>query len=82
MEMINILLCGNYKVFDGMLCELISITNRTEQPIKCFIFTADLTRIKEEYKPINKEQAEFLDNYIKTKNSNSEVVLIDVTTLY
>lgn len=27
--MINLLLCGNEKVFDGALTELISITNRT-----------------------------------------------------
>ena len=27
--MINLLLCGNKKVFDGALTQLISITNRT-----------------------------------------------------
>lgn len=80
--MINILLCGNYKVFDGMLCELISITNRTKKSIKCFIFTADLTRIKEEYKPINREQVEFLNNFVKSKNLDSEVILVDVTSIY
>ena len=29
--MINILLCGNIKVFDGALTELISITNKTKE---------------------------------------------------
>ena len=29
----NILLCGNEKVFDGALTELISITNRTQSNI-------------------------------------------------
>ena len=29
--MINILFCGNYKVFDGALTELISITNMYEE---------------------------------------------------
>jgi len=80
--MINILLCGNNKVFDGMLCELISITNRTNEPIKCFIFTAKLTRIKKEYKPLGQAEADFLDNFVKTKNFNSEVILIDVTSIY
>ena len=47
--MINLLLCGNEKVFDGALTELISITNRTHESIKCYIFTAELTRIKPEY---------------------------------
>ena len=47
--MVNILLCGNEKVFDGALTELISIANKTKEPINCYIFTADLTRIKPEY---------------------------------
>ena len=46
--MINILLCGNKKVFDGALTELISITNRTEETIRCYIFTMDVSRIKED----------------------------------
>ena len=44
-KMINLLLCGNEKVFDGALTELISITNRTKEAIRCYIFTAELTRI-------------------------------------
>lgn len=80
--MINMLLCGNNKVFDGMLTELISITNRTNEPIKCFIFTAELTRIKKEYKPLGQEEADFLDNLVKSKNPDSEVKLVDVTSLY
>ena len=80
--MINMLLCGNNKVFDGMLTELISITNRTNEPIKCFIFTAELTRIKKEYKPLSQEEADFLDYLVKSKNPDSEVKLVDVTSLY
>ena len=39
--MVNILLCGNYKVFDGALTQLISITNKTKEAINCYIFTMD-----------------------------------------
>lgn len=80
--MINILLCGNNKVFDGMLTELISITNRTNEAIRCYIFTAELTRIKKEYIALGEEEAEFLDNLVKSKNPNSEVKSIDVTSIY
>ena len=31
--MVNILLCGNEKVFDGALTQLISMTNRTQETI-------------------------------------------------
>ena len=48
--MINLLLCGNQKVFDGALTQLISITNRTTETIKCYIFTMDVSKIKIESK--------------------------------
>lgn len=80
--MINLLLCGNEKVFDGALTELISITNKTKEPINCYIYTATLTRIKPEYTSIKDEQIEFLDRVVKTKNSENQVRKIDVTDFY
>ena len=78
----NILLCGNEKVFDGALTELISICNKTKESINCYLFTADLTRIKPEYKPINEEQIEFLNKVIKSKNPNNSVKRVDITEIY
>ena len=78
----NILLCGNEKVFDGALTELISITNKTQEIVTCYIFTMELTRIKPEYTAINDEQIEFLDRVIKGKNPENSVIKIDVTNLY
>lgn len=78
----NILLCGNKRVFDGALSELISIANKTKEDIQCYIFTMELTRIKPEYKSISNEQVEFLDKVVKSKNKNSSVKKIDVTELY
>lgn len=78
----NILLCGNEKVFDGALTELISITNRTKEVVKCYIFTMDLTRVKPEYTAISDKQITFLNEVVKTKNSENEVIKIDVTDLY
>lgn len=78
----NILLCGNEKVFDGALTELISITNKTKEPVKCYIFTMELSRIKPEYTSIKDEQIEFLDQVVKSKNLENSVQKIDVTDLY
>ena len=78
----NLLLCGNEKVFDGALTELISITNKTKEAVNCYIFTMNLTRIKSEYKSIKDEQIKFLDKVIKTKNQENSVIKIDVTDLY
>lgn len=80
--MINILFCGNKKVFDGALTELISITNKTKEPVICYIFTMDLTRAKQEYKPIEDKQIEILEKVIKQKNINNCVKKVDITAIY
>ncbi len=80
--MINLLLCGNEKVFDGALTLLLSITKKTKEPVYCYIFTMDLTRIKPEYTAIRDEQIDFLNEVVKSKNSENNVVKIDVTELY
>lgn len=78
----NILLCGNNKVFDGALTELISIINKTSKPVNCYIFTMNLTRIKPEYIAITDKQIKFLDDVVKRKNIQNSVKKIDVTNLY
>lgn len=78
----NILLCGNQKVFDGALTELISITNRTKETVNCYIFTMNLTRIKPEYTCITDKQIEFLNKVVKSKKQDNQVIKIDVTQLY
>ncbi len=78
----NILLCGNEKVFDGALTELISITNKTKEPVNCFIFTMDLSRVKPEYTAISDKQIEFLNEVVKSKNQENSVKKIDVTDIY
>lgn len=80
--MINLLLCGNKKVFDGALTELISITNKTRETINCYIFTMDVSRINPEYTCITDEQVEFLNEAIQSKKSDNKVIKIDVTALY
>ena len=72
--MVNILLCGNERVFDGALTQLISMTNRTQETIRCYIFTMDLTRMKPEYKSISDSQVKFLEKVIK---ENEELIKHD-----
>ena len=80
--MINLLLCGNKKFFDGALTQLISIKNRTEEAINCYIFTMDASRLNEEYVCITDEQIDFLNIVLKSKNSESKVTKVDVTEIY
>ena len=80
--MINLLLCGNNKVFDGALTELISITNKTKEPINCYIYTMDVSRINSEFISMTDKQVEFLNKIVKEKNKENKVIKIDVTDLY
>lgn len=80
--MINLLLCGNNKVFDGALTELISITNKTKEIINCYICTMDVSRINPDFTCISDEQIDFLNKVVKSKNKDNNVIKIDVTDLY
>ena len=82
--MINILFCGNDKVFDGALTTMLSILKRTDtkEPFTFYIYTMDVSHIKPEYKAFTDEQINFLDGVVKGYNSENSVIKIDVRDLY
>ena len=80
--MVNLLLCGNKKVFDGALSQLISITNNTRETIHCYIFTMNLERINPQFTCITDKQIDFLNKVVKSKKQENDVTKIDVTELY
>lgn len=82
--MINILYCGNDKVFDGILTSALSILKRSKsnEPIRFFIFTMDVSHIKQDYLPVSDKQVAFLNDVVKEYNSENSVVKIDVTKIY
>lgn len=82
--MVNILFCGNDKVFDGMLTCALSILKRTKEPepFTFYVFTMDVSHIKETYKPVTDSQIVFFDEQIKRYNKENQAVKIDVTPLY
>ena len=71
--MINILLCGNRKVFDGALTQLISMANRTGEAVRVFLLTMDLQRLREDFTAITDSQTAFLNEVLQKKNSGSMV---------
>ena len=80
--MVNILLCGNKKVFDGALTQLLSMTNRSRETVHVFIMTMDLTRVREDFTAITDEQIDFLNRVLRKKNPENLVEKLDVTELY
>lgn len=82
--MINILYCGNDKVFDGIITSALSILKRSrlDEPMKFFIFTMDVSHIKPDYLPVSDTQVSFLDGVVKEYNGKNSVVKIDVSDIY
>ena len=82
--MINLLFCGNSGVFDGILTCALSIFKRMESlcPIHFYLFTMDVSHIKENYTPITQKQVEFFERVIKVYHPESKVTLIDVGNIY
>ena len=82
--MINILFCGNDRVFDGALTTILSILKRTrtKEPFTFYIYTMDVSHIKAEYKAFTDSQISFLDQVVKSYNAENKVIKIDVRDIY
>lgn len=82
--MINILFCGNDKVFDGMLTCALSVLKRTEaqEPFTFYVFTMDASHIKPTYVPVTDGQMAFFEDVIRGYHPDNRAVKIDVTDLY
>lgn len=80
--MVNVLLCGNRRVFDGALTLLISMANRTQKAIHAFVMTMDLTRVRSDFVCITDDQIGFLNRVLQEKNPRNMAEKIDVTEKY
>ena len=82
--MINVLFCGNDKVFDGMLTCALSILKRTdsEEPFCFYVFTMDVSHINDNYLPVTDTQIEYFEKIIKRYNDKNNAILVDVTDIY
>ena len=82
--MINILFCGNDKVFDGVLTCALSILKRTQtnEPFTFYLYTLELTKLNPSFCAISEQSAAFLYEVVKKYNSQNRVVRIDVKDVY
>lgn len=80
--MINVMLCGNNKMYDGLLISTISMIKYLQEPVNMYVVTADLRDVDERYVPIDQIQINKLDEIVKKKNPESNVVLVDITEMF
>lgn len=80
----DILFCGNDKVFDGVLTAGLSIVRRLKQPrpVTIHIFTMELTRVSPDYLPMTRDHADVIESALRRHNPETKVVLYDVTENY
>jgi len=82
MNEVNILLCGNGKVFDGTLSLLVSALRKTKRILNVYIYTMDATRLNPNYTVIDDKMIKYLNKVVKSYNKNNKVTKIDVTDIY
>lgn len=80
--MINLMFCGNKKVFDGLIIAMLSILKHTKEPLHLFILTADLHEINENFVPLWEEERIKLASILKDANEKNEITLVDITDNY
>lgn len=80
--MINLMFCGNKKVFDGLIIAMLSILKHTKEPLHLFILTADLHEINEDFVPLGEEERIKLARILKDANEKNEITLVDITDNY
>jgi len=82
--MINILYCGNDKVFDGVLTSALSALKRHEgkENFTFYVFTMDVSHIDKKYTPISDSQIDFLDRVVKEYGKDNRVIKISVDEHY
>ena len=77
--MINIVFAGNYKVYDGILINLLSLVKHTRTPVCVYVLTMDIREYNKEFKPISIKQTNFLESILKEVNAKSRLIRIDLT---
>ena len=81
-KMINIMFCGNDKVFDGMIITLLSIVKHCKKELNIYVLTMNLQELNKQYRPLTNNQIIILEKIIKNANNKSKISLIDVTETF
>lgn len=78
----NILYCGDDKIFDGLIISILSLLKHNKEILNIYIFTAKITYKNKIYNPINLKKIEILNQIVKNTNSKSCVTRIDLTYIF
>jgi len=77
--MINLMYSGNYKMFDGMIVSLLSITKHTNKPLCVYLLTGDYTELNPKFVGFDQHQIDCLNKIVQRVNPDSKVVKLDLS---
>ena len=80
--MINIMFCGNKKVYDGLLIAIISMVKHTKEQLNIYLITADLHELNSDFVPLTEKEKSKIEEIIKAVNSQSKVHLVDISDMF
>ena len=79
MSTINILFGGDKGIEAGMMMSLISIADRVDAALNVYVLTMDLNIHGDRYEPVGADCIDKTEKYLKSRNPESRVQLIDVS---
>jgi len=76
--MINVLFAGNYKMYDGILLCLLSMSKHTREPLNVYVMTADMHETNPEFRPLTVEDCAVLEKVLQAKNPANQFHRIEL----
>jgi lipopolysaccharide biosynthesis glycosyltransferase len=80
--MVNIMICGNTKVGDGLFIVSLSYAMHNKEAVTIYYLTMDLSQENPSYIPVSQGKLNYLDKMLKKYNPESSIKAIDVKDLY
>lgn len=74
--------CGNQRVFPLILLSLLSVGMRTEEPVRVYILTMDLSDLDPRYLPMTERERAIFEEAVRRGNPSSSVTLLDGRDAY
>lgn len=82
MNYINLFMCGNRGVLDGIILAMLSYIKYNKKATRLYIGTMDLTERCDSYKPITEGDRKEIEKILRSASPESEVILLDFKEEY
>ena len=77
----HLLVSGNSYAGKGALCVALSYLSHNEEPVTIHFLTADLSDLKPQFVPLEKQAGDYIDSLLKAKNKESAFLIHDISDI-